>query len=116
MKNEAYEQVRTLFRNYGPFDYVFWDGGWLAQRGSDRDAAFFWEPGKYRDPNNAWPVAVDNSDFDKTGRSLGLMGIARKYSPAVICNNRAGWLGDVTPDEGVEKSKGRCEQIIGRNA
>ena len=46
MKEEVYEQVRTLFKEYGPFDYVFWDGGWLAQRGSDRDAAFFWEPGQ----------------------------------------------------------------------
>ena len=36
--------------NYGKIDYLFWDGGWLAQQGSDRDAAFFWEPGKYRDP------------------------------------------------------------------
>jgi hypothetical protein len=41
MKNEVYEQVRTLSKNYGPFDYVFWDGGWLAQQGSDRDGAFF---------------------------------------------------------------------------
>ncbi len=58
MKNEVYEEVRTLFQNYGKIDYVFWDGGWLAQQGSDRDAAFFWEPGKYRDPHNAWPVAA----------------------------------------------------------
>ena len=85
MKNEVYEQVRTLSKNYGPFDYVFWDGGWLAQQGSDRDAAFFWEPGKYRDPANAWPVAAENSDTDETGRPLGLMGIVRKYSPAAIC-------------------------------
>jgi len=92
--------VRTLFRNYGTIDYVFWDGAWLAQRGSDRDAAFFWEPGKYRDPRNAWPVAPENSDYDQTGRPLGLMGIARKFSPAVICNNRSGWIGDFTPVEG----------------
>ena len=106
MKNEVYEQMRTLFRNYGPFDYVFWDGGWLAQKGSDRDAAFFWEPGQYRDPANAWPVAAENSDADESGRPLGLMGIARKYSPAVICNNRAGWLGDVLPEEGGKEITG----------
>ncbi len=100
MKEEVYEQVRTLFRNYSPIDYVFWDGGWLAQRGSDRDAAFFWEPGKYRDPENAWPVANVWSDFDEIGKPLGLMGIARKYSPRVICNNRAGWMGDFAVDEG----------------
>lgn len=100
MKEEVYEQVRTLFKNYGPFDYVFWDGGWLAQQGTDRDAAFFWEPGKYRDPHNPWPVADAYSDFDETGRPLGLMGIARKYSPNVICNKRSGWIGDIGDEEG----------------
>jgi alpha-L-fucosidase len=100
MKEEVYEQVRTLFRNYGPFDYIFWDGGWLAQKGADRDGAFFWEPGQYRDPANAWPVSNMFSDFDATGRPLGLMGIARKYSPNVICNNRSGWVGDFAVDEG----------------
>ncbi len=106
MKEEVYEQVRTVFRNYGPFDYFFWDGGWLAQRGSDRDAAFFWEPGKYRDPNNAWPVADAWSDFDETGKPLGLMGIARKYSPKIICNSRSGWIGDFAVDEGGSAVKG----------
>ena len=100
MKNEVYEQVRTLFKNYGPFDYVFWDGGWLAQQGSDRDAMFFWEPGRYRDPNNPWPVDREFSDFDQTGKALGLMGIARKYSPHVIVNKRAGWIGDIGDEEG----------------
>jgi alpha-L-fucosidase len=100
MKEEVYEQVRTLFRNYGPFDYVFWDGSWLAQKGTDRDGAFFWEPGLYRDPANAWPVADEFNDLDATGRPLGLMGIARKYSPNVICNNRSGWIGDFAVDEG----------------
>ena len=100
MKEEVYEQVRALFRNYGPFDYIFWDGGWLAQKGLDRDGAFFWEPGQYRDPANAWPVAKTFSDFDDAGRPLGLMGIARKYSPNVICNNRSGWVGDFAVDEG----------------
>ena len=106
MKEEVYEQVRTLFRNYGPIDYVFWDGGWLAQRGSDRDAAFFWEPGKFRDPNNEWKIAAEYSDSDVSGRPLGLMGIARKYSPAVICNNRAGWIGDFDVEEGGREVKG----------
>ena len=106
MKNEVYEHVRTLFKNYGPFDYVFWDGGWLGQRGNDRDAAYFWEPGKYRDPNNAWKVADEFSDFDETGKPLGLMGIARKYSPQVICNNRSGWIGDFGINEGGHAVKG----------
>lgn len=100
MKEEVYEQVRTLFRNYGPIDYVFWDGGWLAQQGTDRDAVFFWEPGLYRDPNNQWPVDEAYSDFDSQGRPLGLMGIARKYSPKVVCNRRCGWTGDFADEEG----------------
>ncbi len=100
MKEEVYEQIRTLFRNYGPFDYVFWDGGWLAQHGTDRDAMFFWEPGLYRDPRNPWPVRPEYSDFDESGKELGLMGIARKYSPNVICNRRCGWIGDFADEEG----------------
>jgi alpha-L-fucosidase len=100
MKEEVYEQMRTLFKHYGPFDYVFWDGGWLAQQGTDRDAMFFWEPGKYRDPNNPWAVADAYSDFDESGKPLGLMGIARKYSPNVICNRRCGWVGDIADEEG----------------
>lgn len=100
MKEEVYEQIRTLFKNYGPFDYVFWDGAWLGQRGTDRDGAFFWELGEYRDPNNPWPVPDRYSDSDASGRALGLMGIARKYSPNVICNNRSGWIGDFAVDEG----------------
>ena len=100
MKEEVYEQVRTLFKNYGPFDYVFWDGGWLAQQGHDRDAMFFWEPGKYRDANNPWPVADVYSEFDESGKPLGIMGIARKYSPNVIVNKRSGWIGDIGDEEG----------------
>ncbi len=100
MKEEVYEQVRSLFKNYGPFDYVFWDGGWLAQKGTDRDAQFFWEPGLYRDPKNPWPVSDAYSDFDESGKPLGIMGIARKYSPNVIVNRRAGWIGDIADEEG----------------
>ena len=100
MKEEVYEQVRTLFRNYGPIDYLFWDGSWLGQKGSDRDGAFFWEPGRYRDPANAWPVDNLYSDFDENGRALGLMGMVRKYSPKVVSNGRSGWMGDFAVDEG----------------
>jgi alpha-L-fucosidase len=106
MKEEVYEQVCTLFKEYGPFDYIFWDGAWLAQRGSDRDAAFFWEPGRFRDPTNAWPVGKEFGDFDETGRPLGLMGIARKYSPNIIANSRSGWIGDLAVREGAEPDRG----------
>ena len=106
MKNEVYEEVRTLFRNYGKMDYLFWDGGWLAQKGSDRDAAFFWEPGKYLNSQNTWPVAPAYSEFDRSGQALGLMGMVRKYSPDVICNGRSGWIGDFYSAEGGSATTG----------
>ena len=106
MKEEVYEQIRTLFKNYGPFDYMYWDGAWLAYKPSDRQAAFFWEPGKYRDPNNAWPVDSVYADYDESGKPLGLMGIARKYSPKMVCNNRSGWIGDYYVNEGSNEVTG----------
>jgi len=45
-------------------------------------------------------VANVYSEFDDSGRALGLMGIARKYSPQVICNRRSGWIGDIGDEEG----------------
>jgi alpha-L-fucosidase len=107
MKEEVYEQVRTLFRFYGSFDYMYWDGAWLGYKPSDREAAFFWEPGKYRDVNNEWPVDSVYADFDEeTGKPLGLMGIARKYSPNMVCNNRSGWVGDYYVNEGANDVTG----------
>ena len=46
MKDELYYQTKELMTKYGKIDQVFWDGGWLGERGTDADAAFFWEPGK----------------------------------------------------------------------
>jgi alpha-L-fucosidase len=111
MKEEVYEQIRTLSRNYGPFDYLFWDGGWLSQKGTDRDAAYFWESGQYLDPTNAWPVGDSYTDKDETGRSLGLMGIIRKYSPNVISNRRSGWIGDIEDEEGGSKVTGPVRHV-----
>ncbi|MDX3452617.1 alpha-L-fucosidase [Streptomyces sp. ME02-8801-2C] len=54
MKNEVYQQVKELVTQYGKIDDIWWDGGWLGQQGSDADAAFFWEPGKFRDMANEW--------------------------------------------------------------
>lgn len=112
MKEEVYEQVRTLFKNYGPFDYLFWDGAWLAQQGTDADTAHFWEPGKYRDPNNAWKVGDAYSDTDESGKPLGLMGIVRKYSPKAISSPRSGWIGDYAVDEGGSEVKGPVRKEI----
>ena len=46
MKEELYCQVKELVTNYGKIDQLFWDGGWLGQKGSDADAAYLWESGK----------------------------------------------------------------------
>jgi alpha-L-fucosidase len=101
MKEELYCQVRELFTNYGPIDQLFWDGGWLAQRGTDADAAFFWESGKYMSDDNEWPICSYFQDKeDDTDRALGLMGIARKYQPNMVVNPRSGWIGDYTVEEG----------------
>lgn len=101
MKEELFHQVKELMTNYGKIDHIFWDGGWLGQTGTDADAAFFWEPGKFRDPSNAWPVAPLHGDVDdQTGRPLGLMGIVRKYQPDVLVNPRTGWVGDFRSEEG----------------
>ncbi len=100
MKNLVYEQVKYLVTRYGTIDQLWWDGGWLAERGSDRDGAFFWEPGQYRSETNPWPVDSAYSDTDATGQPLGLMGIVRKYQPNIIATSRSGWMGDVLNEEG----------------
>ncbi|GAA2630073.1 alpha-L-fucosidase [Streptomyces vastus] len=101
MKNEVYQQVKELVTQYGKIDDIYWDGGWLGQRGSDADAAFFWEPGKFRDSANDWPVDATYGETDSaTGRPLGLMGMVRKHQPEVTVNLRTGWMGDYNSEEG----------------
>ncbi|MFD2689235.1 alpha-L-fucosidase [Streptomyces phyllanthi] len=101
MKNEVYQQVKELVTQYGKIDDIWWDGGWLGQQGSDADAAFFWEPGKFRDTSNEWPVDAAHSDTDAaTGKPLGLTGLVRKHQPDAVTTLRAGWIGDFTSEEG----------------
>ncbi|HEY8983442.1 MAG TPA: alpha-L-fucosidase [Streptomyces sp.] len=101
MKNEVYQQVRELVTQYGPIDDLWWDGGWLGQTGTDADAAFFWEPGKFRDPANEWPVDAAYGETDPaTGRPLGLTGLVRKHQPDIVTTLRSGWIGDYTSEEG----------------
>ncbi|WP_063785990.1 alpha-L-fucosidase [Streptomyces sp. MMG1533] len=101
MKNELYQQVRELVTQYGKIDDLWWDGGWLGQQGSDAAAAFFWEPGKFRDPANEWPVDSAYSETDPaTGKPLGLTGLVRKHQPDIVTTLRSGWIGDFTSEEG----------------
>lgn len=101
MKNELYCLTKELMSNYGKIDLLFWDGGWLAEKGTDADAAYFWEPGRYLDEANEWPVRDEYTLTDSTsGRRLGLMGMVRALQPDVVCNIRSGWMGDYENDEG----------------
>lgn len=100
MKEELYCNVKELMTGYGKIDQLFWDGGWLSQQGSDRDAANFWESGKYMDVHNPWPVNPYFQDKDSTGKALGIMGIVRKYQPDIVVNSRSGWIGDYGNEEG----------------
>lgn len=118
MKEENYVNVRTLLTQYGKIDHIFWDGGWLALHGSDADAAFFNEPGKYLDPNNAWPINPKYQDLDPTtGRALGIMGMVRRYQPDAITNLRYGWMGDILEEEGDAETTGpiRSKVIYDKN-
>ena len=114
MKNELYCQVEELMTHYGKIDLIFWDGGWLGQQGSDADGAYFWEPGKFLNQENQWPVCSCFQDTDiETGKPLGLMGIVRKYQPDVIVNSRSGWYGDIKSEEGSQPVTGpiRSEDV-----
>nr|WP_246392516.1 alpha-L-fucosidase [Microbacter margulisiae] len=114
MKNELYCQTKELMTHYGKIDLLFWDGGWIAQQGTDAQGDYFWEPGKYLNPNNPWPVDRKYQVLDKTtGIPLGLMGIVRKYQPDVVANSRSGWIGDYAVEEGSAPVTGpvRSEEV-----
>ena len=81
MKKQCYAQVEELCANYGKIDILWYDGGWLAHKGSDTTSAWFWEPDK-------------------------LNTMARKLQPKVVVNPRSGWEGDFYCDEGSHTVKG----------
>lgn len=108
MKEENYVNVKKLLTGYGKIDSIFWDGGWLGQKGSDASAAYFHEPGKYLDPANQWPISKQYQDLeDGTGKALGIMGMVRKYQPDAITNLRYGWMGDIIEEEGPRETTGQ---------
>ncbi len=111
MKEENYVAVKALVKNYGKIDHIFWDGGWLAQKGSDADGAFFHEPGEFLDPKNEWPISKPYLELDpKTKKPLGIMGMVRRYQPDVLVNPRYGWTGDYGDEEGSAQVKGRIRK------
>ncbi len=81
MKKQGYGQVEELMKNYGKIDILWYDGGWLAHKGKDADAAWFWEPVK-------------------------LNRMVRNYQPGVVISPRSGWEGDFQCNEGGGKIHG----------
>ena len=75
MKKQGYGQIEELMRNYGKIDILWYDGGWLAHKGTDADSAWFWDP-------------------------VRLNTLVRKLQPKVVINPRSGWEGDFQCDEG----------------
>lgn len=82
MKAQCYGQVEELCSKYGPIDIMWYDGGWLAHKGSDTSSAWFWEPVK-------------------------LNKIVRSYNPKTLLNPRSGYEGDFYCDEGSHEITGK---------
>ncbi len=107
MKENLYIQTRELMTQYGKIDLLFWDGGWIEQRPSDREGARFWEPSQYLHPENPWPIRPEVQEIeDSTGKALGLMGMVRHFQPDILVNPRSGWVGDYTCEEGDSEVRG----------
>lgn len=107
MKEELYCMTKELLSNYGKIDYIFWDGAWLAEQGSDAEGSYFWESGKYIDKNNDWPINNNYTLKDNNSDNyLGLMGMVRELQPDIIVNPRTGWRGDISCEEGGAKISG----------
>jgi alpha-glucosidase len=81
MKKQGYGQIRELMSNYGKIDVLWYDGGWLAHKGSDADASWFWRP------------EILNAEV-------------RKLQPKVVINPRSGWQGDFATEEGAKPISG----------
>ncbi|NLM11835.1 MAG: glycoside hydrolase family 29 [Clostridiaceae bacterium] len=82
MKKQCYAQVEELCSKYGKIDILWYDGAWLAHKGSDTSSAWFWEPEK-------------------------LNKMAKSYNPKMLCNPRSGWEGDFYCDEGSHEIVGK---------
>lgn len=81
MKQQTYGQIRELMSRYGRIDVLWYDGGWLAHKGSDADAAWLWDP-------------------------ITLNTMVRELQPGVVISPRSGWEGDFRCEEGSGEIKG----------
>jgi alpha-L-fucosidase len=107
MKEEVYEQLSTLLSNYGPIEYMFWDGAWLGQTVNPELEDRFWDTGRYQDRKGDWLIDECYVERDTSNnQALGVMGLVRKHQPHMIVNKRFSWVGDVDVDEGSAASTG----------
>ncbi len=91
MVAQAHEQMRELMTNYGPIDYIFYDGEWVPRIPGVRSMA----DGK-----------VAKSKLPEFWRSRQLNAMVRSLQPGVIINNRSGVPEDVdTPEQHVTASE-----------
>jgi alpha-L-fucosidase len=81
MKQQLYDQVSELMTQYGQIDILWYDGSWLSHKGSDAGGAWLWEPVK-------------------------LNQMVRSFNPKVVINERSGWEGDFSCDEGPHDIRG----------
>ena len=82
MKAQCYDQVEELCTKYGKIDIVWYDGSWLAHKGSDTSSSWFWEP-------------------------VELNKMVRNHQPKAIINPRSGWEGNFYCDEGSHEITGK---------
>lgn len=81
MKTQGYGQVEELMKNYGKVDVLWYDGGWLAHKGTDASAAWFWEP-------------------------IKLNTMVKQHQPHILISPRSGLEGDFLCDEGAREVLG----------
>jgi alpha-L-fucosidase len=81
MSTQCHSQVKELLSNYGQIDVLWFDGGWLSHKGTDKEGAWLWQP-------------------------LDIIRMARGLQPNVIMSSRMGWKGDFQSDEGGGEVKG----------
>ncbi len=82
MKRQCHGQIEELTTRYGRVDIIWYDGGWLAHRDHDVDAAWLWDP-------------------------IALCRRARANQPGVLMSPRSGYIGDFQCDEGAHAVTGQ---------
>lgn len=91
MKQQCYGQVEELCSKYGKIDILWYDGAWLSHKGTDADAAWFWEP-------------------------IKLNKMVRSYNPKTMTTPRSGYRGDFECDEGPHEIMGKIVPFIWEKA